>query len=403
VIARRLPGRRPLRIVCGLVLGAAIGAPALWGQTDYDDEIRNNQAQLETMRREAEAKRRQARQYANKEVGVLERLQQAEEALAATRRYIRRLEERQTAVKEGIRRTVIDLSWAQGELTSRRGELARRLRHSYMHGKAKTLEVIFSADSFPHLMQRTAFLSRLLEQDRRLVQAVSERAREVHAKLDRLEGQRAELERLQAEKKDEEAHYTSLREERERDLARIRSERAAREQAAEELERAARQMEAVLAELERKRQLAIRQNNRILMELDRLDFGQNRGRLPWPVGGEVITRFGRQQHPRYKTVTISNGIDIAARPGTPVRSVGDGVVDLVQWLPGYGETVIVNHGRGYYTVYGHLSSVSVAPGETVSPGRILGGVGETGSLKGPCLHFEVRQGGSAQDPMIWLR
>ena len=119
--------------------------------------------------------------------------------------------------------------------------------------------------------------------------------------------------------------------------------------------------------------------------------------------GEVITGFGRQQHPKYKTITVSNGIDLKAAEGTPVRSAGAGVVDLVQWLPGYGQTVIVNHGRAYYTVYGHLGSVVVRPGDPVEAGQNLGTVGDTGSLKGDCLHFEIRSGGVAEDPTRWLR
>ena len=95
--------------------------------------------------------------------------------------------------------------------------------------------------------------------------------------------------------------------------------------------------------------------------------------------------------------------ETSALEGAEVRSVGPGIVDLVQWLPGYGETVIVNHGRSFYTIYGHLGSINVRPDDRVDPGHLLGTVGDTGSLKGVCLHFEVRQGGEAQDPMLWLR
>jgi murein DD-endopeptidase MepM/ murein hydrolase activator NlpD len=121
------------------------------------------------------------------------------------------------------------------------------------------------------------------------------------------------------------------------------------------------------------------------------------------VDGKVVTPFGRIEHPKYHTVTMSKGIDIESQMGTPVRSVGDGVVDLVQWIPGYGETIILNHGLGYYSIYGHLSAVSVARDDRVEPGQVIGAVGDTGSLKGANLHFEIRQKGEALDPMGWLR
>ena len=76
---------------------------------------------------------------------------------------------------------------------------------------------------------------------------------------------------------------------------------------------------------------------------------------------------------------------------------------MSDWLPGYGQSVIVNHGQGYYSIYAHLGSSSVSTGSRVSAGQTLGTVGDSGSLKGPCLHFEVRRGREAQNPEVWLR
>lgn len=388
----------------GLAAGtAALRAVPAWSASQVDQEIQDQKTQLEDLRRQAEAKRKQARAYAAKEKGVLERVNEAEEALAATKKYIRKLDAESGRVQAEIRKTVVDLSYAQDELTTRRSELARRLRYSYMYSKARALEVVFSANSFPNLLQRTAFLNRVLHQDQKLVDAVAEREAAVKEKLGRLEGQREELRVLEEQKEAEEREYESLRTERMRDLNAIRNQKAAHLSAAKELDAAAAEMERLLAELERKRQEALRRKNPQLTELDANDFSKNRGRLPWPVTGDVITQFGKQQHPKYKTLTLSNGLDIAAPQGTAVHSVGTGLVDLVQWLPGYGETVILNHGRGYYTIYGHLASVTVRQGDLLQPGDVLGAVGDTGSLKGVCLHFELRQGGSAQDPEDWLR
>jgi septal ring factor EnvC (AmiA/AmiB activator) len=386
-----------------MLLALVLPAAPARTQTDFDREIRDHQSQLETLRKEAEAKRKRAQEFGSKERGVLTRLQEAEEALAATQKYVKRLDETQVQLQEQIRKTAMDLNWAEGELEERKGELIGRLRHAYKHDRVRTLEFVFSAESFPSLLQRTAFLTRILDQDKKLIASVQARHAEVGKTLTALEEQRKELVYLQREKQDEERQLTALKEQRESELARVRTQKAVNERAAQDLEKAAREMETVLSELERKRQDAMRRNSRVQTELDRLNFGNNRGILPWPVSGKIITGFGRQQHPKYKTITMSNGIDIEAAPGTVVRSVGDGVVDLVDWLPGYGETVILNHGQGFYTIYGHLSSVAVATGDRVDPEDILGTVGDTGSLKGPCLHFELRQGGGAQDPEAWLR
>ena len=398
-----------LLAVAGTVLipppgsGSRSPRPATAGPSSYDDDIQSRQKQLEDLKQQAAAKRSKARDLAEKERGVLHRLNEAEQAIAASRDYLRGLEQRHADLEREIGLTETGLKEAQALLGVRKEALGRRLRFSYMYGKARALEVVFAADSFADLLQRGAFLRRVLQQDERLIQEVEEREAAIAEKLNRLRERQAELARVQEDKLAEQRQYEKLKSERARSLSQVRNQREEHEAAARELEAAAEQMSKVLAELERKRREAMRRHSPVLDQLDRNDFGQNRGRLPWPVNGDVISGFGPHEHPKYKTVTLNNGLDLAAPVGTPVVSVGDGVVDLVQWLPGYGQTVIVNHGRGFYTIYAHLSAVTVAPGARVAPGEQVGAVGDTGSLKGPCLHFELRSGGSAQDPQLWLR
>ncbi len=393
-------------LAAAVVWTAAGPAPrprTAFAQSQYDDTIGDRQKQLEELKRQAAEKRQKAREFARKEQGVLARLNKAEEAIAATRDYLDRLGDRQIDLESQIRRNEADLNHAEAVLAQRKQDLGRRLRYSYMYGKARALEVVFSADTFADLLQRGAFLNRVLHEDQRLITEVEEREAEVQDKLDRLHRKEDELAHLKSEKEDQRRQYEALKAQRGHDLATVRNQKTENEAAARELEAAAARMEKVLAELERKRRAAMTRHSPLLAELDRNDFGKNRGRLPWPVQGEIIDAFGRHEHPKYHTITLNNGVDIAADIGTPVISVGDGVVDLVQWLPGYGQTVIVNHGRGFYTIYAHLSAVSVVQGARVAPGQTLGAVGDTGSLKGACLHFEVRNGGSAENPTGWLR
>lgn len=395
-----------LTFTAALILGVLSVTGPVWvgAQESIDTEIETNRRQLDELKREAEATRRKVREFRAKEEGVLERLNQAEQAIDATRAYMRKLDSREAELDEEIRNNEGRLNVAKSVLGERRQALRKRLRFTYMYGRARSLEVMFSANSFPDLMRRTAFLGRILRQDEELVHKVEDQETEVNGRLATLHDKHREVDALQAEKESEQAEYEKLKEERARSLAKVRGEREANERSVRELERAAQAMEGVLAELERQRQERRRQQTHPdLDELDRLDFSRNKGRLPWPATGKIITQFGRHEHPKYKTVTVSNGVDIAARMGSGVFSVGDGVVDLVQWLPGYGQTVILNHGRGFYTIYGHLSAVAVAAGARVNPGDRLGAVGDTGSLKGACLHFELREGGEARDPMNWLR
>jgi len=114
--------------------------------------------------------------------------------------------------------------------------------------------------------------------------------------------------------------------------------------------------------------------------------------------------MGLETHPRFGTQVRNDGIDISVPVGTPVRAVAKGRVDFANDdYEGVGGMVVLNHGDGYYTIYSHLSDVNVSTGTEVQAGVVIGPSGETGSLKGPVLHFEVRKGSSPLNPESWLR
>jgi septal ring factor EnvC (AmiA/AmiB activator) len=127
-----------------------------------------------------------------------------------------------------------------------------------------------------------------------------------------------------------------------------------------------------------------------------------KGHLPFPTQGMVEVGFGRVVNPRFNTVTVQKGIDLRANAGTPVVSVARGTVVWVGWLKGYGSMVIVDHGEGYHSLYAHLGNTLVETGNEVEEGEEIGEVGDTGSLKGPFLYFEIRKKGLAIDPLPWL-
>lgn len=133
-----------------------------------------------------------------------------------------------------------------------------------------------------------------------------------------------------------------------------------------------------------------------------LPLALGKGRLPMPVRGEVVRDFGAQRKGRWGPSVRNEGIDITAPMGAEVRAVWGGKVSFADWLPGFGLVVIVAHGQGWHTVYGHLRDNTVSPGARVAAGDPLGGVGATGTWDAPHLHFEVRQGKAPKDPADWL-
>ena len=132
-------------------------------------------------------------------------------------------------------------------------------------------------------------------------------------------------------------------------------------------------------------------------------FSSYQGQLMIPTPGKIISKFGPLRTGDYKSFTFQKGIDIKVKKGEPVKSVFNGKVLFAQWLKGYGNLMVIDHGGNYYTLYAHVEEIFKQKGETVKTGEIIATAGDTGSIKGTCLHFEIRHHGKAVDPMNWLK
>jgi septal ring factor EnvC (AmiA/AmiB activator) len=265
---------------------------------------------------------------------------------------------------------------------------------------------LLSPRSFAQLLARWDFLVMVAEQDRLLLEDVQARKETVEADKRRLEVTLSGIEQNALRTDAENRRLARLRQQRASSVSNIKTQRETYEAAAAELEKTARAIRSLLAQLERKRKDEADRARRQGREPQPYtgDFARGQGQLDWPVRGSLVGRFGPEKHPRFGTTTLNNGVDIEANVGSPVRVVAKGRVDYTsQDFGTYGPIVIVNHGDGYYTLYGHLSDVMVSVGQEVTPGQVIALTGEAGSLKGPVLHFEVRKGGTPLNPESWLQ
>jgi septal ring factor EnvC (AmiA/AmiB activator) len=131
-------------------------------------------------------------------------------------------------------------------------------------------------------------------------------------------------------------------------------------------------------------------------------FGQRQGSLVSPVEADIKQHFGRVLDPKFQTATFRSGIDFGAPAGARVQSVGAGFVRFAGWFRGYGRIVIIDHGDAFHSISGHLDEIFVGVGDPIDAGQAIGTVGETGSLGGPSLYFELRRSGEAIDPEVWF-
>jgi len=366
-------------------------------QAERDRELEaQKRRELEEVERQARENRAQAGKLQQQEKSEMTKLRRTERSLNDTRKRLRGLQGRSRQLDKQLESTKIDLERAEISLASQRAKLARRLRNIYKQGAARDLEFLLSTNTIPQLLARWDFLVMVAEQDRLLLETVTSRREDVAAAKQKLEVNLSEVQKNESRTAAQRARLASLQKERSQSVSRIKTQRQAYEAAAAELEKTARDIKKLLAELEaRRKRGGVPYTG---------DFAKGKGALDWPVRGPLVGTFGPEKHPKWGTTTINNGIDIQAAIGTPVRAVAKARVDYTSEDYGtYGQMIILNHGDGYYTLYGHLSEISVAVGQEVQAGATIGRVGDTGSLKGAVLHFEVREGGSALDPRGWLR
>jgi septal ring factor EnvC (AmiA/AmiB activator) len=398
---------RARRAVAALLL-AALAAPASaqHATKKQDDALQAEQRKLQQTEQQIREERRKAAEARARETSVLAELEQTEKRLADKQRQVTRLDAR-------IRKAQTEVTSLRGEIRNLEGQrseqeeaLARRLLAMYkVHAQGGALPVILSGEdpvsravTVRHLTSLAALDARLIQEYRGTSDRLEDRRGREEARQRELASLRSDAEREQIEVDKEAAKRRTL-------LARVRDERAYHERMVGELTEAARRLEAFIRDLQsRQRRLAkIPPPRSVPPDGPAVGFGTLRGRLPWPTDGRIVSAFGAQVHPRFGTRTFRNGVDIAAGEGKDVAAVYAGHVIYTGWFKGYGNLIILDHDNDYYTLYAHIAEMLVREGDDVKQGQRIGTVGDTGSLDGPRLYFEVRFQGKPQDPEQWLR
>jgi septal ring factor EnvC (AmiA/AmiB activator) len=371
---------------------------------DVDDQIVAQEQSLDALRRELDQKRAEKKALDGREKGVLTEIQNLEERIHLAEKLLGQLKTEKSSCQQQITSLRSDLEQAEQRAAVRRQVLAERARQLYMHDRLVELEAFLSARSLPDLAGRIHHYRYVAESDQRLIEAALADQRLISEKSVELEKRLAETRRLEEEKQREEQKLSNEKEGRSKLLREIRDQKAAHEQAIGEMEESARKIQSIIDRLERQQEQAPPVVEGQVEFFEQTGpFEEQKGSLPWPVRGMVMKSFGRQVHPKYKTVTFNKGIDIQAPVGTDIRAVADGKVLYRSWLRGYGQFLILSHSRGYYTLYAHASEILMEEGDLVRAGEVIARVGETGSLDGPKLHFEVRHSKEQLDPLAWLK
>jgi septal ring factor EnvC (AmiA/AmiB activator) len=374
-----------------LVVAIAVALTALLPRPVAADR----EADLKRLRQVIADSRDRVAAYGSQERGLLDALDALDRSIAILTREVTHAAHRAQKARNLLREIESEAAVIFGRLEQTRRAMSARAAALYRAGELGTVRMLFSADNLRDFLSRVYALRLLLAHDAELI--TRHRSESEALSL-------AESRALEASLRNEEA-AAGLRE-RSGQLATERAtkrhlveqvhEDRARERAAlVEFETAARALEEMVAGLGGSPQ-------RALAAVPGPAFASLRGALTPPVAASIVGEFGRVVDSEFQTETYRKGVHFEARLGTPVRAVAPGRVGFAGWFRGYGRLVILDHGDQYFTISGHLDAVRVEVGQAVDAGQVIGTVGETGSLAGPLLYFEIRRGGQPLDPRRWL-
>ncbi len=402
-------------IICAALMILLTSAPAL---ADDEEEIQQLEEEKAVYEQAAEKARAAAELIQGKIDSVSELKRQLdEEAYVATVDY----EEKQSALDETLYRideNETKLVEVTEELNEKHAVLEKRVRDIYINGQISYLDVLFGAKDFGDFLTRMDLLKRVmirdselvadvlayqteikevgkqLEADRQIQEELATKAQAaMDVKLEKVAKQQALIDLMQNDKDVYDRQYDEMM------ASSAEVERLIHEKE-EEMRRAA---EAARRQAEMEARAA--QSGNVV------EFGDDGGGyvmqsfgggMIWPISGPITSEFGWRTHPIFGSQRFHSGLDIGGDYGMPIHAAASGVVIEAGWIGGYGNTVMIEHGSGIVTLYGHNESLAVGVGQQVNQGDVIAYCGSTGNSTGPHCHFEVRVNGEPVSPWDYL-
>ena len=391
-----------------LAVSTALAVTLLFPQStlaDIDDlqqQQNEQQQELERAReteKDAQAKKEQFQQEINVNAAEINKLA---EQINTKENEISKLQANIFTKTQQIEKSTLELAEAEQRVKERDKLLKDRLRLMYQQGDVQYMEVLLASTSFSDFLDRFDSLQAIFKQDTEILRKNKEDRDLIAATKQRLEGEKTELTQLK-----------SAQEEQKRELDQFKSQKEAINR---QLEVNKSEQERIEAEAQKIQDAAVSEIYRLTQAIEAERYKQNTkpqgsgetftGPFTWPVPGVymITSEFGDRVDPFTGERVGHNGMDIGAGQGTTVVAAQSGTVITAGWVSGFGNCIIINHGNGLWSLYGHLMNggIQVSQGQEVTQGDVIGNVGSTGRSTGPHLHFGVYLNGAVVNPRSYL-
>tara|TARA_Y100001970_G_scaffold8318_1_gene9659 strand:+ start:8382 stop:9542 length:1161 start_codon:yes stop_codon:yes gene_type:complete len=371
---------------------------------DYDEELKYQNQAINSLKKELNQLRSKIKTAESREKSASNRITSLDQEISLTAKLIQSLKNEEEKTRKRIFNLKGEILAKENELSALRSRYKDRVVNTYTKGSLTDLERVFSSTTWRQAMYRTRYLKVISDIEKKLTKQIERLLIQISKKKLELEAALRNNLMLTKDKQQQINSYRNMRIDREKELNRIRNDKKALSRYVIEKEAGIKQLENIIKKvLEDKarfeRELRIRQQQEALKTKS---FKALKGQLPWPASGRIITKFGRQWNPKLKTTTENPGIDIKGQPGSSIRTILGGVVTTITYIRGYGTTIIIDHGGGFYTVYSHVTNIQTTVDSEVKNGDIIAYMGDSGSINGSKLHFEIWGKGQKLDPEKWL-
>src|SRR5262245_24803403 len=378
---------------CWAVLAACLLLSSAWAEDAPTPQSDEESRKLERVREEMDRLQSVLEKTRKDTKSVLGELQRMDLELALHRRQIIYLGGELRRCRSDIEQASVSLEESRRRLEASRNELAARMRALYRRGPLQFERVLLTTGDPAEVVSAYRMASRAALSDQSRIGQYRTYESQWRAALGELEERKSALTQLRTQELARRGELERLREQRSEMLSGLRKEASDQEGALAEMAETQKALERLVR--------VLTEGGSVGPDL-KVGFERFRGLLLWPVPGKVLVGFGAQKNARFETLVPHPGLDLSVQDGEPIRAVYEGIVAFSDWFKGYGNLIVLEHGDGFMSVYAHASDRLVSTGERVSGGQVIARAGDTGSLDGPKLYFEIIRDGKPEDPVGWL-
>lgn len=369
-------------IIFLMILGVFLGSFPSWGET-----VKDLKSQLEKSNKAISTKKKQLDIVKDQKHDITQEIEQLDKQIDSAQNSVMSLNTQISKLKLGIEVKEKEIEEAEKKLKEEDELLRKRVVAIYENGDNSYLEVLLDSESIVDLLSRYQVVEQLLQYDKDLMNETISNKKLIENNKRALVNEEQETKKIQLSKIEVKTRLDTYKGNRNVFLRKINSK-----------------IQDIEAAIDQEN----RESNEIEARIRKIQQGSKKkftgGAFTWPVpsSSRISSPFGNRFHPILKKNKMHTGIDIGASMGVDILAAHGGTVIFAGWYGGYGKAIIIDHGSGKSTLYGHTSKLLVSDGQEVKEGQKIAEVGSTGLSTGPHLHFEVRENGTPVNPLKYV-